>query len=133
MNDNISRAKVHLERKHDTLAVRVLDLLVANKRGLTRVQLVARTFGTGRVISDIGASTEDRAVRRALARIRNLGVVIIADRVKGGYRLAGPQDEDEVRRNVAQRMAQARSNMQTARRMQKAYGLRDVVPMKLSS
>ena len=133
MNDNISRAKAHLERKHDTLAILVLDLLTANKRGLTRVQLVSRTFGTGRVISDISASHEDRAVRRALRRIRNLGVVIIAIPGRGGYRLAGPNDEAEVRRDVAQRLAAAKSNMQTARRMQKAYGLRNIEPMKLSS
>ena len=133
MNDNILHAKAHLERKHDTLAILVLDLLTRNPRGLTRVQLVARTFGTGRVIPDISASHEDRSVRRALSRIRNLGVVVLAIPGHGGYRLAGPNDEAEVRRNVAQRLAAAKSNMRTARRMQKAYGLRDVQPMKLSS
>jgi len=132
MNDNISNAKARLASNNDTLALKVLDLLVAAPKGLTRVQLVSRVFGTA-VLPDVTASNEDRAIRRALRRIRNLGVVIIPIPEHGGYRLAGPSDEAAVRRHVLQRLAAAKSNMQTARKIQRAYGLRDVVPMKLSS
>jgi len=55
MNDNISNAKARLASNNDTLALKVLDLLVAAPKGLTRVQLVSRIFGAV-VLPDVKAS-----------------------------------------------------------------------------
>ena len=115
-----------LFRRKDTLASLVLDTLEHNPKGMKRVKLVTA------VTSWPWDQTSDRRVRKAIKRLRDLGLVILSSTQSSGYRLAGPEDTAAVQAYADQQMRAAKSRMATARKVQKAYGLRNVVPMDLS-
>lgn len=132
MNNYVDLARKALTKTSDDLALKVLDLLVSSPAGYSRVRLIIKCYGAKQMVANIANSTQDRAIREAIKRIRNLGVVIVSIPTEGGYRLATSKDTALVAHYVKQQYQAARSRMKTARKVMKAYGLRDVVPMDLS-
>lgn len=112
--------KILIERD-DALSLRVLGFLKDNPLGLTRARLAALVYPAAVTVS----AGMDRNVRRAIKRLRDLGLVIISSTDKAGYRLATDDDTLIVRRYALQQYKAARSRIATASKVLKAYGLKD--------
>lgn len=108
------------DNKLTTIQRRLLDELKAsNGQPVTRGTLQYALF-------DVRSSNNDRAVRKTIENLRNLGYVIVSYSDGSGYKLA--TTEDEVRHYVAEQVKRAKTLLRTARKVKAAYGLRDQLP-----
>lgn len=116
----------HVEEtlKDDPLALAVFRALHNHPDGISRNDLVKTIY----IDADGGPKTQsarDRAVRRAIAGLRNFGVVVLSTSGKSGYRLASINDVDQVREFVREQFAAAKARMKAAASVRRAYGLKD--------
>lgn len=123
---NFDEIKNQLSGRHDQLALNVLDQLRDAQAGITRARLVALNYPKGYT-----SQNADRHVRRAIKRLRNLGLVIVSSTDHAGYRIARRNETKIVRKFAEQQFKAAKSRMATARRVLKAYGLEGNLRMAL--
>lgn len=108
--------------KNDTLALAVFRALHDNPEGVTRDDLVKTIYVDTRPRAE---STKHRAARKAIARLRIAGVVVLSHSGKSGYRLATENEIEQVRSFVAEQFRAAKARMKAAASVRKAYGLKD--------
>jgi allophanate hydrolase subunit 2 len=101
----------------------VLKALTKHKKGASR-QFLQEVVYHGQ------SPNYDRVIRKAIENLRNRGFVILSSSDQRGYRLAAT--ENEVRHYVAEQIKKAKTLMKTARKVKKAYGLRDQLSMGLT-
>lgn len=108
-----SKSKAHRAIMSSPTARAILAELASQSGGepVTRARL--------RQVTGLG----DRAVREAIERLRNAGVAVVSTSRGAGYRLATSQEE--VRAFVGDMRARAVRALRTARKVARAYGLRD--------
>jgi hypothetical protein len=73
----------------------------------------------------------DRNIRRSIQRLRNHNYIIASSSARAGYRLT--TNKTEVRRYVDETRKRARAMLKAASHVEKAYGLRNNLRMKLST
>jgi len=110
----------------DELALQILSILLDSPTGVTRARLVAVCFPTG--FTNI---TSDRNVRRAIKRLRDMGLVILSSPDKAGYRIAGSDETKLVRAYALREYKAALSRIATTSKVLRAYGLKDNLRMSL--
>jgi biotin operon repressor len=71
---------------------------------------------------------DDRHNRESIERLRNTGIAVVSSSRGAGYRLA--DTEAEVRAFVADMQSRAQKAFKTARRVKRAYGLRNQAVME---
>lgn len=107
-----------LNERGDKTALSVLSLLERHPKGLTRERMTRMVYKTF-------TPSLDRQTRKAIKRLRDLGLVILSSTKRPGYRLAGPREIAVVMAYAEQQVRAAKSRMATARKVLKAYGLKD--------
>lgn len=95
----------------------VLAALKEGKRPVRRDELQHRIYQTR------NNRNNDRAIQHAIRALRMIGFVIVSNSEQSGYKLA--TTDAEVNRYVAERMKAAREMMRTARKVQKAFKVRN--------
>lgn len=98
------------------LQTKVLDLLRKNTTGITRGKLQQDIF----VFQN---PSNDRAIRRAIAELRERGFVITSASDHAGYMLT--TDREAVKHYLNESIKRAKKIMRTARKVRQAYGLKD--------
>lgn len=73
----------------------------------------------------------DRNIRRSIQHLRNHNYIIASSSARAGYRLT--TSKTEVRRYVDETRKRARAMLKAASHVEKAYGLRKNMRMKLSA
>ncbi len=99
----------------------VLAILKGSTANIRRSEIQNSVFGTRR------NKNNDRAIQRAIQELRDFGFAIVSNSSKPGYKLA--TSKAEVTQYVAERMKAAKEMMKTAKRVERAYGLKRQMPL----
>ncbi len=102
----------------------ILELLDLNPKGVSRQALQLHIFKRR-------TESDDRIIRKAISNLRERGYVITSASDRAGYRLT--TDPEAVRHYLNESVKRAKMIMRTARKVRNAYGLRDQLPLTLSS
>lgn len=103
----------------------VLEVLKASlKDGLTKEAIQMSVF------EKVGPNWE-RRIRASIKNLRDHGYVIASSSDKPGYRLTA--DKDDVKHYVNETRKRAKMLLATARKVEKSYGLRNNMSMRLTS
>jgi hypothetical protein len=103
---------------------KVLAILSATHKSILRETLQRKIFGA--VSEDF-----DRAIRRSIKHLRDHNYVIASSSRKPGYRLT--TEKDAVKAYVEETRKRAKVMLATARRVERAHGLRKQARMQLSA
>lgn len=103
---------------------KVLAILSATHTAIPRETLQRKIFG--KLSTDL-----DRAIRKSIKRLRDHNYVIASSSRASGYRLTS--EKDAVKTYVEETRKRAKAMLATARRVERAHGLRKQVRMQLST
>ncbi len=108
----------------NNLDCHVLAILSAKQTGILRETLQRKIFGAV-------SKNFDRAIRRSIKRLRDHNYVITSTSKTPGYRLTS--EKDAVKAYVEETRKRAKVMLATARRVERAHGLRKQTRMQLST
>ncbi len=105
-----------LKVKLSPIQAHVLAILKGSSVPVLRSAMQKSVFGTTR------NKNHDRVMQRTIQELRNFGFAIVSNSSQPGYKLAN--SKEEVSAYVAERLKMAKQMCATARKVERAYGLR---------